>query len=433
MVRGPLDVAALRQALEAIIARHEVLRTTFVAEDGNPVQVIGEPRAVPLSVSELDILPEAEREAELYRQLAREVRRPFDLARDVMLRGALYRLRPAEHVLLLTMHHIASDAWSMGVLLRELGALYRAFATHEPPSLPALPIQYADYAVWQRHWLQGKILEKQLTYWKQQLGNAPPVLELPTDRPRPAVQSYRGSRHPLVVSPTVTDGLKALSRQEGVTLFMTLLAAWQLLLHRYTGQADISVGSPIAGRTRVETEPLIGFFVNTVVLRTDVSGNPTFRELLQRVRQVAMGAYAHQDIPFEKLVAELQPDRTLSHSPLFQVFFAFQNVPRLPLDLPGVDVTSLEVQSGTAKFDLSLYLWEEDGGLEGYPRVQHRSVRSDHDRPPGGAFPHSARRDHRRSRATAGGDTGADRRRTASGAGGMECHTGRLSSTGMSS
>ena len=209
------------------------------------------------------------------------------------------------------------------------------------------------------------MLEKQLAYWRQQLGDAPASLELPTDRPRPAIQSYRGARYPLVVSAAVTEGLKALSRQEGVTLFMTLLAAWQLLLHRYTGQADISVGSPIAGRTRVETEPLIGFFVNTVVLRTDVSGNPTFRELLQRVRQVAMGAYAHQDIPFEKLVAELQPDRTLSYSPLFQVFFAFQNVPRLPLDLPGLVVTPLEVQSGTAKFDLSLYLWEEDGGLRG--------------------------------------------------------------------
>jgi amino acid adenylation domain-containing protein len=365
MIRGALDVTALRQALEAIIARHEALRTTFVAEDGNPVQVIGEPGAVPLSVSELSALPDAERESELHRQLTREVRRPFDLAHGVMLRGALYRLSPEEHVLLLTMHHIASDAWSMGVLLRELGALYGAFATHEPPSLPALPIQYADYAVWQRHWLQGKALEKQLAYWRQQLGDVPHLLELPTDRPRPAVQSYRGSRHPLVVSPTVTDQLKTLSRQEGITLFMTLLAAWQLLLHRYTGQADISVGSPTAGRTRVETEPLIGFFVNTVVLRTDVSGDPTFRELLQRVRQVAMGAYAHQDIPFEKLVAELQPDRTLSHSPLFQVFFAFQNVPRLPLDLPGLVVSPVEVDSGTAKFDLSLYLWEAEGGLRG--------------------------------------------------------------------
>jgi amino acid adenylation domain-containing protein len=365
MVHGPLDESALRRALEAIIVRHEVLRTTFNTVDGEPVQVIGEPRAVPLSIIELSTLPDAQREVELHRRLTGEVRRPFDLAHDVMLRSALYRLGPEEHVLLLTMHHIASDAWSMGALLRELGSLYRAFATHEPPSLPALPIQYADYAVWQRHRLQGEILEHQLTYWRQQLGDAPPVLELPTDRPRPAVQSYEGSRHPLVVPPSVTDGLKDLSRQEGATLFMTLLAAWQLLLHRYTGQAEISVGSPIAGRTRVETEPLIGFFVNTIVLHTHMSGNPTFRELLQRVRQVAMGAYAHQDIPFEKLVGELQPDRTLSYSPLFQVFFAFLNVPRLPLDLAGLVVSPLDVQIGTAKFDLSLYLWEAEGGLRG--------------------------------------------------------------------
>jgi amino acid adenylation domain-containing protein len=364
-VQGALDVAALQQALEAIVVRHEVLRTRFAAENGTPVQVISAPVPVPLSVSELGALPAAEREVEMYQQLAREVRRPFDLARDVLLRAALFELSSAEHMLLLTMGHIASDAWSMSVLVRELGALYRAFARREPPALPALPIQYADYAVWQRQWLQGEVLETQLAYWRRQLGGAPTNLELPTDRPRPAVQSHRGARYPLAISARVTQGLKALSRQEGVTLFMTLLAAWQLLLHRYTGQADISVGSPIAGRTRVETEPLIGFFVNTLVLRTDLSGNPTFRELLQRVRQVAMEAYARQDIPFEKLVAELQPERTLSHSLLFQVLFAFQNVPRQPLELSGVVVTPVEVDRGTAKFDLSLYLWETDGGLKG--------------------------------------------------------------------
>ena len=263
-VQGTLDVAALRQALDAIVARHEVLRTTFAAEDGNPVQVVGEPGPVPLSVVELGALSAAEREAELYRQLTREVRRPFNLGRDVLLRGTLFRLSPTGHVLLLTTHHIASDAWSMGVLLRELGVLYQAFATQEPPALPALPIQYADYAVWQRHWLQGEVLETQLAYWRRQLGGAPATLELPTDRPRPAIQSYHGARYPLAIPARVTEALKALSRQGGVTLFMTLLAAWQLLLHRYSGQADISVGSPIAGRTRVEMEPLIGFFVNTV-------------------------------------------------------------------------------------------------------------------------------------------------------------------------
>ena len=364
-IQGVLNMDALQQALDAIAARHEVLRTTFATIEGVPMQAIGNVQPVALSIGDLGQGPEAEREAELQRQLTREAQRPFDLCRDLMLRATLFRLGAAEHVLLLTTHHIASDGWSAAVLIRELGAFYAAFATAEPVALSELPMQYADYAVWQRQWLQGEILEGQLAYWRAQLAGASPVLALPTDRPRPTMQTYHGTCQSWQLPPPLTAQLKALSRQEGVTLFMTLLAAWQTLLHRYSGQDDISVGSPIAGRTRVDTEPLIGFFVNTLVLRTHLGGNPTFRELLHRVREVAMGAYAHQDLPFEKLVEELQPERTLSHAPLFQVMFAFQNMPRQSLELPGLKVSPLEVDSGTAKFDLTLFLWEEAGGLRG--------------------------------------------------------------------
>ena len=362
---GTLDVEALHQALDAIVARHEALRTTFVAVDGDPVQILAEPQSVALAVSDLGAWPEVEREAEMHRQLTREAQRPFNLACDMMLRATLFRLGVTEHVLLLVMHHIASDGWSTGVLMRELETFYTAFVTGKPVDLPALPIQYADYAIWQRHWLQEEVLATQLAYWRHQLEGASPILELPTDQPRPAIQTYRGARQSWVISPTITEGLKTLSRREGVTLFMMLLAAWQLLLHRYTGQEDISVGSPIAGRTRAETEPLIGFFVNTLVLRTDLSGNPTFLELLQRVREVALGAYAHQDLPFEKLVEELQPERHLGHSPLFQVMFAFQNVPRSALELSGLTLSPWEVESGTAKFDMALFIEEAEEGLRG--------------------------------------------------------------------
>jgi non-ribosomal peptide synthetase component F len=264
------------------------------------------------------------------------------------------------------MHHIVSDGWSMGVLIRELTTLYAAFNQGNTVSLPELPIQYADFAIWQRQWLQAKMLETQLAYWKQQLDGAPSLLQLPTDRPRPAIQTFRGARHILDIPKPLTEALKALSRQEGVTLFMTLLAAFKTLLHHYTEQNDILVGSPIANRNRPEIEELIGFFVNTLVLRTDLGGNPSFRELLQRVREVALGAYAHQDIPFEQLVNELQIERSLSHNSLFQVWFVLQNTPIPALELTGLTLKPLVIATGTARHDLNLNLSETPEGLNGF-------------------------------------------------------------------
>jgi amino acid adenylation domain-containing protein len=363
-VQGALDVAALQTALDQVVARHEALRTTFAAPDGQPVQVVGPPRPVALAVVDLTTQPAAEREAACQRCLAAEIRRPFDLTRDLLLRALLVRLGAAEHVLLVAKHHIASDGWSTGVLWRELGLLYAAAAAGRPPALPALPIQYADYAVWQRQWLQGDVLAAQLAYWRARLAGAPASLELPTDRPRPAAQTIRGGHRTRTLPPALRAALEALGRQAGATLFMTLLAAFQTLLARYTGQEEIVVGSPIAGRTRVETEGLIGFFVNTLVLRTDLAGNPPFRELLGRVREGCLGAYAHQELPFEKLVEELQPARSLSQSPLFQVMFILQNAPRTPLALPGLTLTPFRIESGTAKFELSLAVTATEAGLE---------------------------------------------------------------------
>ena len=358
-LRGPLRVEALRRTLDRIVARHEVLRTTFVSVDGAPVQVIADSRAVDMHVVDLTAWPEPERLAELQRRTDQEARRPFDLSRDLMLRASVLRLADDEHALILTMHHIASDSWSMGVLVQELADLYTAFAHGQPSPLPPLPIQYADYSVWQRQGLQGERLDAELAYWRQRLAGAPAVLELPTDRPRPAVQTFRGARESLLLPAPLTEALTALSRQEGVTLFMTLLAAFQTLLYRYTGQEDIVVGSPIAGRTCADVEGLIGFFVNTLVLRTDLSGEPTFRALLARVRESALGAYGHQELPFEQLVEELQPERSPNHPPLFQVMFVLQNASTPTLRLPGLTSTPVAVDTGTAKFDLSLYV-EED-------------------------------------------------------------------------
>ncbi len=364
-LRGPLNVAALEQSLNEILRRHEALRTTFATVEGQPIQMISSPEPFTLSIADLRQFPETEREPEARRLATEEARRPFDLARGPLLRTTLLRLSEEDHILLLTMHHIISDGWSRGVLYRELSALYEAFSAGKPSPLPEPPIQYADFAVWQRQWLQGKTLEVQLSYWKKQLEGAPSVLEVPTDRPRPAVQTFRGARQSLVLSKSLTEAVKALSRQEGATLFMTLLAAFKTLLHRYTGQDDIIVGSPIAGRNRPEVEGLIGFFVNTLVLRTDLSGNPSFRELLSRVREIALEAYAHQDLPFEKLVEELQPERNLSHSPLFQVMFVLQNTPGQALELPDLKLNPMEVDNDTAKFDLTLSVVEGTEGLQG--------------------------------------------------------------------
>ena len=359
---GALNVTALEQSLNEIVRRHEALRTTLASVDGSPVQIIAESRTGPLRALDLSASPQAEREAAVRHLLNAEAQRPFNLAHDLPLRATLLRLGEQEHVLLLVMHHITFDAWSLGVFLRELAVLYGTFSAGQPSPLPELCVQYADYALWQRQQLQGVALDHHLTYWRRQLAGLHRV-EVPTDRPRPAVQTPRGARHCFVLSQTLTAALHALSRQEGATLFMTLLAAFQTLLHRYTGQDDIAVGAPIAGRTQVETEGLIGCFVNTLVLRTDLAGDPTFRELLGRVREVVLGAYAHQDLPFEKLVEELQPERNLSHAPLFQVLFVLQNAPTSALELPGLIVSPLPVDKGTAKFDLTLTLVEGTDGL----------------------------------------------------------------------
>ena len=365
---GLLDVAVLEQSLNEIVRRHEVLCTTFATfatVDGRPVQVIAPDLNLTLPVEDLRKIPETKREAEAQRLLSEEAQRPFDLARGPLLRTTLLRLDEEEHVLLLTMHHIICDDWSVGVLNRELAVLYEAFSAGKPSPFPELPIQYADFAHWQWQWLQGEVLEDQLAYWKQQLGGSLPVLELPTDRPRPAVQTFQGAIQSFVLPVTLTESLEGLSRQEGATLFMTLLTALKVLLYRYTGQEDIVVGSPVVNRNQVETEGLIGFFVNTLVLRSDLSGNPAFRELLGRVRKVTLEAHAHQDLPFEKLVEQLQPERDLSRNPLFQVMFVLQNAPMEALTLPGLVVNPLKFDRRTAQFDLTLSMEKTGQGLRG--------------------------------------------------------------------
>src|SRR6185312_6667979 len=330
--------------------------------EGQPVQVIGSGESFRVPVAELSGLLPSQREVEARWLAQQEARRSFDLAHGPLLRAALLRLNKDEHVLLVTMHHIISDGWSMSIFVRELTALYNAFVQGQPAPLPELPLQYADFAAWQRQWLQGEVLESQVRYWTEQLSGLTPV-ELPTDYPRPAMQTFQGANRRMVVPAELSEELKRLSQREGVTLFMTLLAAFQVLLARYSGQSDIAVGTPIANRHRTEVEGLIGFFVNTLVLRTDLSDNPSFREVLARVRDVALGAYAHQDVPFEKLVEVLQPERDLSRSPLFQVAFSLQNVPRPTEPLRGITLNPLKYENTTAKFDLTLAVTDTEQGL----------------------------------------------------------------------
>jgi hypothetical protein len=357
---GPLFAPALARALNEIVRRHEALRTRFAAVDGQPVQVIAPRLEVPLPVVDLGALPESEREPEARRRAREEALRPFDLAHGPLLRASLLRLGDREHVVLLTMHHIVADGWSMGVLVRELRELYEAFRRGLPSPLPELSIQYADYAAWQRRWLRGQVLRDQLAYWRGQLAGVPP-LELPTDRPRPAAPSRRGGERRAVLPAALAGRVRALALQEGATPFVVLLAAFQALLHRYSGQDDFAVGTPIAGRTRSEVEGLIGLFINTLVLRADLSGGPTFRELVRRARRTALGAFAHQDVPFEQLVGALQPERGPGLSPFFQVMFVLQNAPLPEMSAPGLTLTPLEVDAETAKFDLTLVLAEGPG------------------------------------------------------------------------
>ncbi|HZI08637.1 MAG TPA: condensation domain-containing protein, partial [Archangium sp.] len=364
-VSGPLDVAALERCFTELVRRHEVLRTTYQAQGGSALQVIHAPTALPVGRVDLSALPAATREAEALRLAREEGERPFELASGPLLRATLLKLAETEHLLVVVLHHIVSDGWSITVLIQEVSALYEAFSKGRPSPLPELPVQYADYALWQRQWLVGAELERQFAYWKQQLAEAPPVLELPTDRPRPAVQTFRGTSFPVSLSGELSSALKALAQREGVTPFMLVLAAFQVLLHRYSGQKDIIVGSPIAGRRLAELEGLVGFFVNSLVLRTRLEDAPSFRALLPRVRETTLGAYAHQDIPFEKLVDELRPERTLGHSPLFQVWFSLDK-PRLE-DFTTSDLTlrMVDNQAEVAKFDLALLLTELPEGISG--------------------------------------------------------------------
>lgn len=365
-LQGDLNVPALEQSLNEIIRRHEVLRTNFVTqEDGQAVQIIHPSTGFSMPVINLQHLPVNEQEIEIQRLAIAQAQQPFDLANQLLIRAKLLVLSPTEHILLFCMHHIVSDGWSMGVFLQETAAIYAAFSQGQPTPLPELAIQYVDFAVWQRQWLKGDVKDVQLAYWQKQLAGAPALLELPTDQPRPAVQTFQGTHQAFSLSEELTTAIDSLSRQESVTPFMTLLAAFNILLYRYTGQTDILVGSPIANRNHGEIEGLIGFFVNTLVLRTDISGNPTFRELLERVKEVSLGAYAHQDLPFELLVEALQPERNLSHTPLFQVAFVLQNAPMPDIELPGLTLSSFLPDNKTAKFDLTLILEKTANGWLG--------------------------------------------------------------------
>jgi amino acid adenylation domain-containing protein len=362
---GPLKIEVLDRSINEILDRHEVLRTTFAVVDGAPVQIITPALRLKVPVIDLSDLSSAERESEAVRLASLEARESFDLSRGPLLRLTLLRLGPADHVALLTMHHIISDGWSMGILITEIASLYEAFSTGAPSPLPELAIQYADFADWQRKWLQGEVLEEQLEYWKRQIEGCPPVLGLFTDRPRPLAHSWRGASQSFNLSQQLSESLEVLARREGVTLFMLLLAAFQTLLYRYTGESDFSVGTPLAGRNRLETEGLIGFFVNTLLMRANLSGNPRFKDALTRVRNTVLAAYAHQDLPFEMLVDHLQPERDLSHTPLFQVMFVFQNAPREAIRLPDLKLSWFNVESGTAKYDLTFALAQSSTGLGG--------------------------------------------------------------------
>ena len=357
-LEGELDLEKLEYVLSEIVSRHEILRTTFEIADDQPVQVVSPPRPLKLKLIDLSGLAEQERTART-RELADEnARRPFDLSRGPLFRLTLLRLSERQHVLLMAMHHIIFDGWSSGILLKELVTLYRADLSGGAALLEQLPIQYADFALWQRKWLQGDTLERQIAYWKRQLEGAPSILELPTDRPRPTVQTFRGSHESLTIPSSLRKSLHEMSRREGGTLFMTLLMAFNAQLCRYTGQEDIVVGTSIAGRNRAEIEGLIGFFVNMLALRTDLTGNPTFRELLRRVREMTLGAFANQDVPFDKLVEELRPERSMSHTPIYQVIFVLQNVPVPDLDIEGLKLLPLGGDNQTTPADLTLVMAE---------------------------------------------------------------------------
>jgi non-ribosomal peptide synthetase component F/acyl carrier protein len=364
---GSLNITALKQSFDELIRHHETLRTSFATVDGQPSQIIA-PEALPLPIKVVDIghLSVAEQETFIASTAIEEAHQPFDLSASPLMRVRLLRLSDTEHVLFFTTHHIISDAWSIGVLIREISTLYEGFHEERAVSLPDLRIQYADYSMWQQQWLQGETLDRQMDYWREQLAGNLPILNLPTTYSRPPVQTFNGSRQVFALSTDLTEELKALSREEVSTLFMTLLAAFQTLLYRYSGQDDLIVGSVIANRNHLESEDLIGYFINALALRTDLSGEPSFRQLLRRVREMTLGAFAHQDLPFEKLVEELQPVRDISRAPLFQVMLVLQNTPHEKLALPGLTLELIDIDPETSKLDLTLMLTETAQGLVGW-------------------------------------------------------------------
>jgi condensation domain-containing protein len=364
-LRGKLNVDAMEKSFNEIIRRHEVLRTTFRIIDGQPAQLIAPRASLPLARIDVSHHCEPERHRLIQLCIDEQIRRPFDLSESFPIRVTLLKDSDEDHVIILVVHHIAFDGWSMGVLIRELKLLYEAFAAGYPSPLTQLSIQYADFAVWQRSWLQGQLLEEQLNYWKRQLGGINYPLELPTDYEAQCERAPSGAFRLFLLSQEIGESLKALSCREGVTLFMTLLAAFQTLLHRYSGQTEIAVGSPVAYRNWAETENLIGCFVNTIVLQVNMSGNPTFRALLANVREIAQGAYANQDLPFDLVVNALQPERNSTNTPLFRVWFVLQNLHDRPSRFSGLSLRYFHVPEGVVQFDLALTMSESNSGIEG--------------------------------------------------------------------
>jgi len=362
-LKGVLNVDHLSRSLNEIIRRHEALRTTFTTIDTTPVQVIHPSLSLAVPVEDLGALPESEREARAKQIAAEQAREPFDLERGPLFRASLLRLSSQQHVLLLSVHHIICDGWSISIIISELASFYLAFSIRSLPSLPLLLLQYPDYALWQRQWLQAGALSRQLNYWTHQLAGLNPVITLPLDKPRPPVQTFTGASIEHRIGSRVATALKQITRAESATLFMGLLSAYAILLSRYSDQQEVVIGTPVANRTRSEVEGTVGLFVNTLVMRVSVRAEQSYRGLLREVREVALGAYNHQDLPFEKLVEELRPERDLSHSPLFQVAFALQNAPLPPIELPGLSLKPLEVDSEMAKFDLTLSIEETQQGL----------------------------------------------------------------------
>ncbi|MGB3532436.1 MAG: amino acid adenylation domain-containing protein [Microcoleaceae cyanobacterium] len=362
---GELNIAVFQQSLNEIIRRHEILRTNFILKDNQPIQVISADATLTINQLDLQYLETSEQETEVIRLMTQDAQKPFNLAEDLLLRVTLLKLNQAECVVLFTLHHIISDAWSMEILIDEWVTLYTAFCQQKPSVLPNLSIQYADFAIWQRQWLQGEVLEQQLSYWKNKLNGTLPILQLPTDFPRARIQTFQGANQTFAFSADLTNQIKHLAQTEGVTLFILLLTVLKVLLYRYTGLEDIIIGSPVANRNRKQIEGLIGFFVNTLVLRSDLKGNPSFIELLERVKTTTWEAYDHQDLPFEKLVEDIHPQRDLSYNPLFQVKFRLENAPQTDFKLPGLTLSSLKQTNPTAKLDLSVDIYETSSGLVG--------------------------------------------------------------------